>query len=424
MALKLFTKPDSPVLCYKILATARLAGVDVVLSAVEADSESNSPVGKIPFLHTDQGIVFQSNAIARYVASLNGSNLLGANAFEAAIVDSWIEFAANEIDLPASVWVFPVLGYIPNNPAATAKAKADIRKVFEILNKHLSTRTFLVGQRITLADIVVSTSVFDLYTQVLDPSFRKAFVNVNRWFLTIVNQPAVKPVFGDVVLADKAAVPADTVEKPKEKPAKKEETPKHKKEKEQPKKAAEHDEEEEEENFEDEKPKSKNPLDFLPPSTLVMDEWKRMYSNNDTREVALPWFWSHLDAAGYSLWWCRYKYSAELDVTFKTANLIGGFLQRLDKLRKYGFGSLIIFGQDPTLTIEGAWLVRGKAIPAELAECDDFALYDWKEIDSGNELEKKLFDDFLAWDGDFAARGAVWGQEPTAIGFNQGKIFK
>ena len=37
------------------------------------------------------------------------------------------------------------------------------------------------------------------------------------------------------------------------------------------------------------KPKPKNPLDLLPPSKMILDDWKRLYSNTKTnfREVAI-----------------------------------------------------------------------------------------------------------------------------------------
>ncbi|KAI3765222.1 hypothetical protein L2E82_15250 [Cichorium intybus] len=70
-------------------------------------------------------------------------------------------------------------------------------------------------------------------------------------------------------------------EKPKSEPkkeAKKEAAPK-------PKPEAEAAPEEEEAP----KPKAKNPLDLLPPSKMVLDDWKRLYSNTKTnfREVAI-----------------------------------------------------------------------------------------------------------------------------------------
>jgi len=308
-----------------------------------------------------------------------------------------------------------------------SKAKADVRKVFEILNKHLSTRTYLVGERISFADITIASSLYHIYQLVAEPSFRKAFVNVNRWYLTVVNQPKVHEVFGDVVLADKAQIAPESsaaeqeVEKPKETKPKEAKPKKEEKPKPAPK---EHDDEEEDETHDDE-PKGKNPLDALPPPKMNMDEWKRMYSNNDTRATAMPWFWANFSEADYSLWFCRYLYNHELQQTFMTSNLIGGFLQRLDKLRKYVFGSMIIFGEEPAkLDIEGAWLVRGTEIPPELTTCDDYELYKWQRVNVGNEEEKKLLEDFWAWDGDFAARSTVWSGVELHPGYLSGKIFK
>merc|ERR1712142_990394 len=43
------------------------------------------------------------------------------------------------------------------------------------------------------------------YKWVLDPEFRAGFNNVTRWFLTMVNQPQVKKVLGEVALCTKMA---------------------------------------------------------------------------------------------------------------------------------------------------------------------------------------------------------------------------
>ena len=99
---------------------------------------------------------------------------------------------------------------------------------------------------------------------------------------------------------------------------------------------------------------------------MVMDDWKRVYSNEDTRSKALPWLWENLDREGYSIWFSDYKYNNELTKDYMTANLMNGFLQRLDKVRKYGFGSLLMFGQDGDLEVSACWLFRGKEIPEEV----------------------------------------------------------
>merc|ERR1712235_164086 len=81
----------------------------------------------------------------------------------------------------------------------------DIKAALKTLNDHLLTKTFLVGERLTLADIAVACTMLSLYKQVLDPAFRKPFTNVNRWFTTVVNQPNAKAVLGQVDLCTKMA---------------------------------------------------------------------------------------------------------------------------------------------------------------------------------------------------------------------------
>jgi hypothetical protein len=80
----------------------------------------------------------------------------------------------------------------------------------------------------------------------------------------------------EMPVAEKPAAEAPKKEKKKEEPKPKKEAA--------PKPAA--DEEEEAKPA----PKPKNPLDLLPPSSMIMDDWKRLYSNTkakDFREVAI-----------------------------------------------------------------------------------------------------------------------------------------
>ena len=83
----------------------------------------------------------------------------------------------------------------------------------------------------------------------------------------------------------------------------------------------------------------------MPPSTFIMDEWKRVYSNNETRPTATNWFWEHFDPEGYSIWRVDYNYNDELAKVFMSSNLIGGFFNRLERARKYAFGSLVVLGE-------------------------------------------------------------------------------
>merc|ERR1712121_405493 len=210
------------------------------------------------------------------------------------------------------------------NKTATERAKEDIKAALKTLNDHLLTRTFLVGERLSLADIAVACTMLSLYTQVLDPEFRKPFVNVTRWFNTVVNQPNAKAVVGQVNLCTKMA----------EFDAKKfaEFSGKGEKKKEEKK---------EEKPAEDEpKPEKKaDPFEKMPKGTFDLEEWKRFYSNNDEPE-SVAWFWEHFDHENYSIWRGDYKYNDELTMVFMSCNLIGGMFQRLDKLNKNAFASV------------------------------------------------------------------------------------
>ena len=75
------------------------------------------------------------------------------------MVEQWIEWTRGEVEVPLAVWVYPLFGVVEGNETATQFAKDDIKKALSILNNHLKTRSFLVGERITLADIVVAFSL-------------------------------------------------------------------------------------------------------------------------------------------------------------------------------------------------------------------------------------------------------------------------
>jgi len=377
-----------------------------------------NPNQKVPILVTENGSMWESNAIARFIARIGtpAASFLGKSAFETSQIDQWIDWTRGELEIQIQVWVYPILGYIANNQQATELAKEDIKKALNVLNDHLKLRSFLVGDRLSLADVIVALTLYYPFKLVFDPNFRKPFPNVTRWFTTVINQENFKKHLteggAEIELAQKMQVaPASkpqSAEKPKnEKPAQ----PKPA----QPKPAPKKKDDDAELDEEKPAPKKANPLDSLPPSSFNLEEWKRVYSNEKDTRKACEWFWNKFDREGFSLWFCQYKYSDELDVVFKSCNLMGGFIQRLESLRKYGFGSLLLFGTDGNLDISGVFVVRGSTLPPELTECPDFGSYDFTPLNIDDPNERLKFDDYLCWDGSFGGK---------ALPFNQGKNFK
>lgn len=387
---------------FKTLIAAEYNGVQVQLVKNFQMGVSNktpeflqmNPIGKVPVLETPDGPVFESNAIARYVARLKAeSALYGSSLIEYAHIEQWIDFSATEIDASIGRWLYPRLGFAgPYIPLAEEAAIATLKRALGALNTHLSDNTYLVGHAVTLADIVMTCNLYFGFKLILTKSFTSEFPHVERYFWTMVNQPNFIKVIGEVKQAE-SVPPVQSAKKPAQpkepgKPKAKEEGKKETKKEPAKPKVVEPAEEEEEAP----KPKPKNPLDLLPPSKMVLDEWKRLYSNTKTnfREVAIKGFWDMYDPEGYSLWFCDYKYNDENTVSFVTLNKVSGFLQRMDLARKYAFGKMLVIGSEPPYKVKGLWLFRGTEIPRfVLDECYDMELYEWKKADITDEAQKE-----------------------------------
>ena len=183
----------------KIQVAAKYANVTVTTPAFEFEKDNLSeayalnchPLGKVPVAKTQDGYLFESNAIARYVARQDSTGALygGGGAYEASQVDQWIDFTANEVEVPLTVLVGMALGYIPNNDVQKENASKAAQNVFAVLNTQLEVRTFLVGERITLADIVLGAALEAFFRTVTDKRFKEGYVNLLRYVDTVIGQP-------------------------------------------------------------------------------------------------------------------------------------------------------------------------------------------------------------------------------------------
>ncbi|KAF7712690.1 Elongation factor 1-gamma [Penicillium ucsense] len=341
------------------------------------------PLGKIPAFQGANGFnLSEVIAIAIYVTSQNEkTTLLGKTKQDYASIVSWMSFANSELLTSFGAWYRPLLGLDAYNKKTVDEVSKVALKAIAVLEKHLTANTYLVGERITLADIFTASLLLRAFANVLDKKFRSENPAVTRWFNTIVAQPAFKAVVPSPVLAEeitKYTAPKKE-EKPKAAPAAAaaaapaaEEAP-----------AA---------------PKAKHPLEALGKPTLILDEWKRQYSNEDTRSVAMPWFWEHYKPEEYSLWKVDYKYNDELKLTFMANNLIGGFHARLEGSRKYLFGCQAVFGANYACVIKGVFMVRGQEAMPAFDVAPDWESYTFEKLDPTSEADRKYVEDIWAWD--------------------------
>jgi len=593
----LFTYPDN-FKAFKGLIAAEYSGAKVkvvstppafVLGETNAseDFKRKFPLGKIPAFESEDGKCLNCpNAIAIFLANdaLRGSDVLAKTE-----IQQWISFADNEILPPACTWVFPCLGIMGFNKQANERAKADLKQALTVLNAHLQTKTFLVGERISLADICCMCNLILPFKWVLDPESRAGFNNVTRWFLTVINQPEAKRIVGEIALCSKAATfdpkafaefskggkqkqraasgrisesaavevsyeydakskertfimvkpdgvqrglvgeivdrfetrgglklvamkfmqasvdhmklhYADLAAKPffngmveymasspvvpmvweglnaakigrmllgetdpqkslpgsirgdfcldigrnlvhgsdspdsakkeielwfgadltewtpanqfnnyepskivKGKPDQKKEAPKKEK-KEAPKKEASKTEAEIAEAMEEDPApkKEKDPFAGFPKSNFVLDEFKRVYSNEDIKTKAIPFFWENFDPENFSIWLCEYRFPEDLGMTFQSENLITGMYQRLDKLNKNAFASVGLFGKTRNSQIQGIWIWRGSDLAFKLSDNwqVDYESYSWTRLDASAPATRAIVDEFLLHEED------------------------
>uniref|UniRef100_A0A671PRJ5 Elongation factor 1-gamma-like n=1 Tax=Sinocyclocheilus anshuiensis TaxID=1608454 RepID=A0A671PRJ5_9TELE len=113
----------------------------------------------------------------------------------------------------------------------------------------------------------------------------------------------------------------------------------------------------------------------------------------------------------------QYRFPEELTMSFMSCNLITGMFQRLDKLRKNAFASVILFGANNDSCITGIWVFRGQDLAFTLSDDwqIDYESYTWRKLDVDSEECKTMVKEYFAWEGEFKHVGKP---------FNQGKIFK
>ncbi|QLQ81885.1 hypothetical protein HG537_0G01390 [Torulaspora globosa] len=280
--------------------------------------------------------------------------------------------------------------YVKKDVDAAWKVVDEITGIYEA---RLREKTYLVGERITLADLMSATAFTRGFNYLFGTEWRKQHPSIVRWFNTVTAGEILRDEYRDFKFIDEPAKPPQSVNKKKEK---KKTAPEAAPAASKPKPEAQAKPEAEEKPEEPKKPK--HPLELLGKPSFVLDEWKRKYSNEDTRPVALPWFWEHYNPQEYSLWKVDYKYNDELTLTFMSNNLIGGFFNRLSASTKYMFGCLVVYGENNNNGITGAVMLRGQDHVPAFDVAPDWESYSYTKLDPSNEQDKEFINNMWAWD--------------------------
>ena len=360
-------------------APVELQNVDWEDAETRKTLTPKSPTGTFPFLETTEGILSESRAIENYLALKHRPELLGENDYEKAQVRQWSDFAIFEIGYCAKEIVYPIFGYKNYCKESADKANNRLKEFMRTLDAHLKDKDFVMGSRLTLADVTLFRELKYFFQLVFPKGLRdKLFPNATKWFQRMAETEEVKKVYGKILLCNQPLKPFVKEEKQEKKPEKRPEKHEETKKEEPPK-----------EN------KKVNPLDELPPSKLELESFKRAFLNNKDKEDAMNKFWEIYDPEGYSLWWVEYQnLPSECKILYRTSNSKGMFLQKCDAVRRYAFAVHGVYGVENDYKVRGMWMFRGKEIPQEMKDNDLYEYLTFRRIDINNPQDKQLVHDY------------------------------
>ncbi|CAH7682314.1 elongation factor 1-gamma 1 [Phakopsora pachyrhizi] len=408
MTYKIYGLKENPRFRVSLVA-ALYEGVDLEIRETRPNSGDTEYLalfplarGKTPAFEGPGISISESVAISHYICSIsNKTKLLGSSKEAAAEVLQWSLVINSDFvsSLFEQILFLPPFN-LPYNKSSVSMAEKKFAELALIIEKHLQTRTFLVGERITLADIYLASYLVKGFEIVLDASWRACHPNLVRHALTMSHQPHFFSVLGKepVLIEQKLVYVPPKKEKAPSKPAAKAD-----------KKEAANDEEEP--ALAQEEPKAKHPCEALGPAKCFpFDEWKRKYSNSEFPE-AMEWLEKNIDLSEYSFWRVTYKYNDELTQIFMSSNLIGGFHNRLEASRKYLFGSAGVYGKANASKIQGAYMIRGADHKPVFEVAPDWESYEFAPLDFKKDI------DFIKgcwnWDNTF-----------DGLEYSDGKVFK
>lgn len=168
----------------KVLWTAAEAEVDFVHENEwgltkhlrSPEFESLNPNALIPVLVCDEGVLWESNAICRYLASRAGrTDLLPDAPFARAEVEKWMDWQAGDLN---DAWRPAFMALVRRSPEHLGDRSAVDRSVrawndlmLRVERRLAETGAYLTGETFTLADICMGLAL-------------------QRWLLTPIERPA------------------------------------------------------------------------------------------------------------------------------------------------------------------------------------------------------------------------------------------
>ena len=152
-----------------------------------------NPNGLVPTIDDNGFVLWESNAIVRYLAAKQPSSLWPSDPRMRAEADQWMDWSHTTF-LPAIRAGF--LGLIRTPPeqrdeAAIGNSLRATAATLELVDDHLESRSFLAGSEFTVGDIALGCGIWRWMAM---PIERPGRPNVERWFKRLEQRPAYRKI--------------------------------------------------------------------------------------------------------------------------------------------------------------------------------------------------------------------------------------
>ncbi|WP_096696642.1 glutathione S-transferase family protein [Polaromonas sp. AER18D-145] len=186
----------------KVVWTAQELGLD--LQRTEAgglfglvktpDYMALNPNSLVPVIEDDSFVLWESNVIVRYLCARHSSgDMYPTDLRERFDAERWMDWQQTTLN-PASRPGFWQLVRTPpeqRDAALIAESNAAVEALMAMLDTHLAQRSFMVGERFTVADIPVACEVHRWFGL---PQPRQGRPHLERWYDILCARQASKGV--------------------------------------------------------------------------------------------------------------------------------------------------------------------------------------------------------------------------------------
>ena len=158
------------------------------------DFLARNPNGLVPVIDDDGFILYESNAIVRYLAARAGTQALWPTDLRArADVDRWMEWQSTAFTpaMWAAFWQLIRTPADKRDPATVEASRAKSEALAAILDAQLSRTHYLTGATFTVADIVVGCAAHRWLNL---PLARAPRPHLERWYAALRARPGSRQV--------------------------------------------------------------------------------------------------------------------------------------------------------------------------------------------------------------------------------------